>query len=125
MVAVKKSSTMTSRLSAWRQAKMKSSSVTACRPATASIFAKPYQWATPTPATKSPATALIAWPKCVTSSEEAKSFLSVCKHLRERLGEQSVRRTCKLAGDPAANNLVNPKIMPLWQAVRQLTVWQL
>ena len=79
MAAVKKSLIKTSRSSAWRQAKKKSSCVTECRPATASIFAKLFQWATPTPATKSPATALIAWPKCVTSSAGAKSFLRVCK----------------------------------------------
>jgi len=75
MAAVKKFLIKTSRSSAWRQAKKKSSSVTACRPATASIFAKPFHRATPTPAKKLPVTALIAWPKCATSSAEAKRLL--------------------------------------------------
>ena len=60
------------------QAKKKSSFVTACRPATASIFAKLSQRATPTPATECPVAALIAWHKCVTSSAGAKSFLRAC-----------------------------------------------
>ena len=75
MATVKKFLIKTSRSSAWRQAKKKSSSVTACRPATASIFAKLFQRATPTPAKKSPATALIALPECVTSSAGAKWLL--------------------------------------------------